>query len=158
MAHEMAHRLCIARDDETNFSAFLACAENESVEYQYSGYFMAYRFCIAALRSVDAGAAEKIAAGCSAELAADIEGYDRYFDENRDEQMTMLVTEVTDTYTEATADAEVRYSSVCDYLVNWHIDQYVEEEIVEEKFDPFDESQVDLSGLGNYKTQEEPAE
>ena len=63
-----------------------------------------------------------------------------------------------DTYTEATADAEVRYSSVCDYLVNWHIDQYVEEEIVEEKFDPFDESQVDLSGLGNYKTQEEPAE
>ena len=72
--------------------------------------------------------------------------------------MTMLVTEVTDTYEEATADAEVRYSSVCDYLVNWHIDQYVEEEIVEEKFDPFDESQVDLSGLGNYKTQEEPAE
>ena len=56
MAHEMAHRLCIARDDETNFSAFLACAENESVEYQYSGYFMAYRFCIAALQSVDAGA------------------------------------------------------------------------------------------------------
>ena len=158
MAHEMAHRLCIARDDETNFSAFLACAENESVEYQYSGYFMAYRFCIAALQSVDAGAAEKIASGCSAELAADIEGYDRYFDENRDEQMTMLVTEVTDTYEEATADAEVRYSSVCDYLVNWHIDQYVEEEIVEEKFDPFDESQVDLSGLGNYKTQEEPAE
>ena len=158
MAHEMAHRLCIARDDETNFSAFLACAENESVEYQYSGYFMAYRFCIAALQSVDAGAAEKIASGCSAELAADIEGYDRYFDENRDEQMTMLVTEVTDTYEEATADAEVRYSSACDYLVNWHIDQYVEEEIIEEKFDPFDESQVDLSGLGNYKTQEEPAE
>lgn len=158
MAHEMAHRLCIARDDETNFSAFLACAENESVEYQYSGYFMAYRFCIAALQSVDAGSAEKIASGCSAELAADIDGYDRYFDENRDEQMTMLVTEVTDTYEEATADAEVRYSSVCDYLVNWHIDQYVEEEIVEEKFDPFDESQVDLSGLGNYKTQEEPAE
>ena len=158
MAHEMAHRLCIAREDDADFSAFLACAENESVEYQYSGYFMAYRFCIAALQSVDAGAAEKIAAGCSAELAADIEGYDRYFDENRDEQMTMLVTEVTDTYEEATADAEVRYSSVCDYLVNWHIDQYVEEEIVEEKFDPFDESQVDLSGLGNYKTQEEPAE
>ena len=48
-------------------------------------------------------------------------------------------------------DAEVRYSSVCDYLVNWHIDQYVEEEIVEEKFDPFDESQVDLSGLVNAK-------
>ena len=110
---------------------------------------MAYRFCLTALESVDAAAAETVASGCSETLLADIEGYDRYFDENRDDQMTMLVEEVTDTYEEATTDEEVRYSSVCDYLVNWHIDQYVEEEIVEEKFDPFDESQVDLSGLVN---------
>ena len=154
MAHEMAHRLCIAREDDANFSAFLACAENDDVEYLYSGYFMAYRFCIAALESVDAAAAETVAAGCSETLQADLQGYDRYFDENRDEKMTMLVTEVTDTYEEATTDETVRYSSVCDYLVNWHIDQYVEEEIIEEKFDPFDESQVDLSGLVNNKTQE----
>lgn len=152
MAHEMAHRLCIARDEEANFSAFLACAENESVEYQYSGYFMAYRFCIAALESVDEAAAEAISEGCTEALLADIEGYDRYFDESRDDQMTMLVTTVTDTYAEATAESgEIRRSSVCDYLVNWHIDQYVEEEIVESKFDPFDETQVDLSGLVNYK-------
>ena len=154
MAHEMAHRLCIARDDDANFSAFLACAENDDVEYLYSGYFMAYRFCIAALESVDAAAAETVAAGCSEQLLADLEGSDRYFDENRDEQMTLLVAEVTDTYEEATTDETVRYSSVCDYLVNWHIDQYVEEEIVEEKFDPLDESQVDLSGLVNNRQQE----
>ena len=154
MAHEMAHRLCIAREDDANFSAFLACSENDDMEYLYSGYFMAYRFCIAALESVDAAAAETVAAGCSEKLLADLQGYDRYFDENRDEQMTMLVTEVTDTYEEATTDETVRYSSACDYLVNWHIDQYVEEEIVEEKFDPFDETQVDLSGLVNHKQQE----
>ena len=158
MAHEMAHRLCIARDDDANFSAFLACAENDDVEYLYSGYFMAYRFCVDALESVDADAAQTVAAGCSEQLLADLEGYDRYFDENRDEQMTLLVTEVTDTYEEATTDETVRYSSVCDYLVNWHIDQYVEEEIVEEKFDPFDETQVDLSGLVNYKAPAETEE
>ena len=62
--------------------------------------------------------------------------------------------EVTDTYEEATEANELRYGSVCDYLVNWHIDQYVVEEVVEEKFDPFDESQVDLSGLVNAKKQE----
>ena len=154
MAHEMAHWLCIAREDDANFSAFLACAENADTEYQYSGYFMAYRFCITALESVDAAAAETIAAGCSEALLADLEGYDRYFDENRDEQMTLLVEEVTDTYEEATEANELRYGSVCDYLVNWHIDQYVVEEVVEEKFDPFDESQVDLSGLVNAKKQE----
>ena len=158
MAHEMAHRLCVARDDEANFSAFLACSVSDSIEYQYSGYFMAYRFCISALESVDAAAAERIAGDCSQLLLDDLERYDRYFDENRDDQATRLVSTVTDTYAEATADEEVRYSSVCDYLVNWHIDQYVEEEEVEAKFDPFDETQVDLSGLVNAKPQEEPAE
>ena len=154
MAHEMAHRLCIAREDDANFSAFLACAENESIAYQYSGYFMAYRFCIEALSSVDLEAAEKLSAAVTGNLAADVDEYGKYFTENRDEQMTMLVSSVTDTYEEATADETVRYSSVCDYLVNWHIDQYVEETIVEQKFDPFDETQVDLNGLVNYKPQE----
>lgn len=151
MAHEMAHRLCIAREDDANFSAFLACAENESIAYQYSGYFMAYRFCIEALSSVDMEAAEELSAAVTGNLAADIDEYGKYFTENRDEKMTMLVSSVTDTYEEATADETVRYSSVCDYLVNWHIDQYVEETIVEQKFDPFDETQVDLGGLVNAK-------
>ena len=151
MAHEMAHRLCIAREDDANFSAFLACAENESIAYQYSGYFMAYRFCIEALSSVDMEAAEELSAAVTGNLAADIDEYGKYFTENRDEKMTMLVTSVTDTYEEATADETVRYSSVCDYLVNWHIDQYVEETVVEQKFNPFDETQVDLSGLVNAK-------
>ena len=151
MAHEMAHRLCIAREDDANFSAFLACAENESIAYQYSGYFMAYRFCIEALSSVDLEAAEELSAAVTGSLAADIDEYGKYFTENRDEKMTMLVTSVTDTYEEATTDETVRYSSVCDYLVNWHIDQYVEETVVEQKFDPFDETQVDLGGLVNAK-------
>ena len=161
MAHEMAHRLCIAREDDADFSAFLACTENENLEYQYSGYFMAFRICRAALLSVDEAAAAAIDEGVCAELQEDLDDLGSFFDENRDEDLTRLVTTVTDTYEEATASAEVRYSSTCDYLVNWHIDQYVEEEVVELKFDPFDESQVDLSGLVNNKApapQEEPAE
>ncbi len=155
MAHEMAHRLCIARNDEADFSAFLACADNDSLEYQYSGYMMAYRFCIVALESVDTSAAETVKSGASETLAADIEAYDRYFDENRDEQMTMLVTTVTDTYADAAGEGnEVRHSSVCDYLVNWHIDQYTDPEEVQTKFDPLDKTQVDLTGLVNHKGEE----
>ena len=151
MAHEMAHRLCIARDDDADFSAFLACSESESIEYQYSGYFMAYRICMAALQSVDEASAEAIDAEANESLKLDQKELGRFFDDNRNENLERLVDTVTDTYEEATADAEVRYSSVCDYLVNWHISQYVEEEVIEEKFDPFDESQVDLSGLVNAK-------
>ena len=154
MAKEMAHRLCIAREGEADFAAFLACAENENLEYQYSGYFVAFQICRAALFSVDQAAAEAIDEGICRELYQDLNELGDFFLQNRDEDLTNLVTTVTDTYEEATTDQEVRYSSACDYLVNWHIDQYVEEEIVEEKFDPFDETQVDLSGLGNYKSQE----
>ena len=151
MAHEMAHRLCIARDDDADFSAFLACSESDSLEYRYSGYFMAYRICMAALQSVDEASAEAIDAEASESLKLDQKELGRFFDDNRNEDLERLVDTVTDTYEEATADDEVRYSSVCDYLVNWHISQYVEEEVIEEKFDPFDESQVDLSGLVNAK-------
>ena len=151
MAHEMAHRLCIAREHDADFSALLACAENENLEYQYSGYFMAYRICMAALQSVDEAAAEAIDAEANEQLQHDLKELGRFFDDNRNEDLDRLVDTVTSTVEEATANEEVRYSSTCDYLVNWHIDQYVEEEVVEEKFDPFDETQVDLSGLVNAK-------
>lgn len=147
MAHEMAHRLCIAREGEADFSAFLACAENESIEYQYSGYFMAYRFCRDALYSVDEDAAAAIDSGVSAKLALDDSELGKFYSSNRDEELTRLVNTVTGTYADATAAEGVRYGSVCDYLVNWYIDQYVEEEEVEVKFDPLDETQVDLTGL-----------
>ena len=158
MAHEMAHRLCIAREDEADFSAFLACAENESIEYQYSGYFMAFRICRAALFSVDEEAVYAIDDGVCAELYQDLNELGNFFYQKRNESLTRLVTTVTDTYEEATADETVRHSSACDYLVNWHIDQYVEEDIIEQKFDPFDETQVDLSGLVNYKPRETEGE
>ena len=159
MAHEMAHRLCIAREDEADFAAFLACAENERIEYQYSGYFMAYKFCQAALYSVDNGAGDAISAGVEGStLYNDINELGNFFAVNRDEGMTRLVDSVTDSYNDATAVNEVVYGSVCDYLVNWYIDQYVVEEEVESKFDPFDETQVDLSGLINAKTGEDSGE
>ena len=49
--------------------------------------------------------------------------------------------------------------SVCDLLVSWYIQEVVIPSItvVEEKFDPLDESQVDLSGIVNAKVPEEEA-
>ena len=156
MAHEMAHRLCIAREDEADFAAFLACSENESVEYQYSAYFMAYRICRSALLSVDERAAEAIDEGVSSALYQDLNELGAFFASHRDEELTRLVDSVTETYAEATADQTVRHSTACDYLVNWHLDQYVEETVVDQKFDPLDKTQVDISGLVNGPPATEP--
>ena len=48
------------------------------------------------------------------------------------------------------------YGEVCDLLVNWHYQTVVLPGLtVEEKlFDPYDEKQVDLSGIVNAKEQE----
>ena len=153
MAKEMAHRLCIARDDDAEFAAFLGCAFNESLEYQYSAYFMAYRCCVNALDAVDPGAGEWLSSKAGENLRADLETYDTFFSDRRDETAARLGDTVSDAYlnaAEADGEAEgepVVYSTLCDYLVNWYISEYTEPEEVEQKFDPYDETQVDLSGI-----------
>ncbi len=152
MAAEMAHRLCIARDDDAEFAAFLGCSVNDSLEYQYSAYFMAYRCCLAALETVDAGAAEQIHSEASDPLKRDLETYDAFFSDRRDETAVRLNDTLSGTYSrvgEETGEPVVVYSSLCDYLVNWYISEYTEPEEEEIKFDPYDETQVDLSGIVN---------
>ncbi len=52
-AHEMAHRLCVPREDEANFTAFLACTRSGDNDLRYSGYLHAYIHLINSLYSVD---------------------------------------------------------------------------------------------------------
>ncbi len=52
MAHEAAHRLGIASEEEANFAAFLACAESDDIRFLYSGYYSAFTYCYSSLFSV----------------------------------------------------------------------------------------------------------
>lgn len=42
LSHEQAHQLGFAREDEANFISFLACINNSDIEFQYSGYMLAF--------------------------------------------------------------------------------------------------------------------
>ena len=152
ICHEMAHRLCVAQEDAANFAAYLACEASASREYQYSGYFMAFRYCYNALYGVDSAAALKILDGCADELSWDLNHYNHFFSSNRDDQATDLANTDNDTYLKANGDSDgiASYGAVCDYLVNWYIQESGVEEDIEQQFDPYDETQVDLTGLPNY--------
>jgi len=153
MCHEMAHRMCIAREDEANFAAFLACEAHEDLEFRYSAYFMAFRYCYNALAAVDSQAASVIRADCTKEMLHDMEGYSEFFRSNRNDTATRVADTVNDTYLKASGDEKgiASYGAVCDQLVNWYISRYATaEELGEVEFDPFDETQVDLSGIVNY--------
>jgi len=130
MCHEMSHRMCIAHDRDADFAAFLASTASDSPQFRYSGYVMAYRAC---LRELDATGAiadmNQIRAGEHDDLRRDMDAQDEYFDGDQE------------TAPEAT-----------NLMVLWYVETQVVQPTVEEedaRFDPTDESQVDLSGIVN---------
>ncbi len=159
MCHEMAHRMCIANERDANFAGFLACSANSGLEFQYSGYFMAYRYCYNALASVStpaaAAAAARVKDGVGELLQRDMNFYSHFFSSNRSDAATTLADTANDTYLKASGDRSgiASYGQVCDLLVNWHIQTVVLPSITVEDsyFDPYDEGMVDLSGNVNAK-------
>lgn len=161
ICHEMAHRMCIAPERDANFAAFLAASVNDSVEFQYSAYFMAFRYCYNVLATANsteaAAAAGRVSSGISDQMRRDIQDYDSFFSSKKDDTATRVADTVNDTYLKASGDSAgiQSYGQVCDLLVNWHIDQVVLPELTVnvEPFDPYDESKVDLTGIVNARTQ-----
>jgi hypothetical protein len=157
--------MCIASERDANFAAFLACQANESVEFQYSAYFMAYRYCYNALAKDSSqeasAAAARVSSGVNDNLYQDMVNYTQFYSGNQNATAASAAATANDTYLKASGETEgiKSYGQVCDLLVSWHIQEVVLPSItVEEKpFDPFDESQVDLTGIVNAKT-EEPTE
>jgi predicted HAD superfamily Cof-like phosphohydrolase len=139
---------------------------NDSIEYRYSGYFMAYRYCYNALASAGtneaAAAAARVASGENEKLKADMAAYSQFFAENRDDTATAVANAANDTYLKTSGEESgiASYGEVADLLYSWYYQQVVLPNItvVEDPFDPFDETQVDLSGIVNAKPRaEEPA-
>ena len=149
MCHEMAHRMCIATEDDANFAAFLACLANEDPQFQYSAYFMAFRYCYNAL--VSAGTAETAAAAARINLEIneylryDLNQYNKFFSKHRDDTLTDIADAVNDTYIKVSGDENgtTSYAQVSVYLVNWYLEEQVfpfEEE--DSGFDPTDKDYV----------------
>ena len=159
MCHEMAHRMCIASERDANFAAFLAARFNEDVSFQYSAYFMAYRYCYSALASVNsqsaAAAAARVQAGVSETLQRDLTAYNSFFRSRRSAAATKVADTANDAYLKASGESAgvASYGQVCDLLVAWHIQEVVIPSLAVEQshFDPYDESQVDLTGIVNAK-------
>lgn len=142
MCHEMSHRMCIAQEQDANFAAFLACDANSSVEFRYSGYFMAYCYCFNALAQIDAGAAARVRNEADALLLQDIARYDRFFDDNRDESAAKTADKLNDAYIKASGNERGvdSYGDVVQLLVSWHIQEVVlpqQYENEKNRFDPY---------------------
>ncbi len=159
MCHEMAHRMCIAPERDANFAAFLAASHNSDIQFQYSAYFMAYRYCISALSTVSSQAAvdarSRVEAGVSDYLKFDMAQYDAFYRTRKSETATKAGDAVNNAYLKTSGDSSglASYGEVCDLLVSWHVQEILLPSLAEEEnpFNPLDKTQVDLSGIVNAK-------
>ncbi len=53
VCHEMAHQIGYASESECNFIGFLACIKNDDLQFQYSAYANALRYCMANIQMKD---------------------------------------------------------------------------------------------------------
>lgn len=128
MCREMARRMSIIIPRDASFAAIMASNANESLQFQYSGALMSYRYCIMALADLDsvtgAGTAKQVRSGENADVIHDLNVVSGFLGSNPGE------------------DADT-----CDLLTSWHIQEIVLPGLLEEEevFDPMDKTQVDLS-------------
>ena len=154
MCHELAHRVSIATERDANFAAFLGGSYHPDVQFRYSAYFMAYRYCYNSLVRVGAkSAASRVSAGACKELQRDMNAYDDFFSANQDQTATKIANTANDKMLKSIGDESgiSSYGEVTDLLVSWHIQEVVipSQQQEEQKFNPYDPSQVDLTGLVN---------
>lgn len=121
MCREMARRMCITQEADTNLAAFLTCQANADPVFQYCAYLTAYRYCYSALisdgTSTAKSAAQKLQAGLHPMAQQELAGIE-----------------------------EVSCPETCTLLVSWYIQEiYLPEHQDEvEKFNPLDPDQVEL--------------
>ena len=119
--HELAHVRGFMQEEEANFIAFLACIRSEKVEFQYSGYLLAWIHVRNALRRVDSDAAtelhELLYEGVSKDLQAN-----RTFWAQFEGPVSDLQTRVNDAYLRANAQPEgVRsYGMMVDLVIAYY--------------------------------------
>lgn len=155
MCREMARRMSIAAEDDANFAAILACIANEDVHFQYSGYFMAYRYCIEALAAsgTDAGAAAaaRVKTEVNTLLYFDLRIYDKYFGGQLQEDGVDFIDAMNNKVS-VNSYHDGRYSDGQEgaLLTNWYIQEFVLPNLDQDDvtgFDPMDENQVDISDI-----------
>ena len=122
IAHELAHLRGVAREDEANFCAYLACMENPRNDFRYSGAFAAYIYCNNALAKVDRSAAasiwQNVADGVRADAQAANEHYAQYEGKVQD-----AAQKVNDAYLKAFSEESgvQSYGEVADLLIAWYL-------------------------------------
>lgn len=79
IAHELAHLRGVAREDEANFCAVVACMESGDADYAYSGALLAYIYLGNALHGADYDAWYEVYSSLNESVRADLNANNAYW-------------------------------------------------------------------------------
>lgn len=97
-AHETAHFLGYAREEDASFIAFLVCSEASSPAVSYSGYMHALVNCGNALSKADPELYRELWSTYSSGMAADLDDYSKHYNKYADTETFKTSNDLNDSY------------------------------------------------------------
>ena len=124
ICHEKAHQRGIAREDEANFAAFLACIHHPDYIFQYSGYYLALIYSMNALYSNNEETWEEVYYLLDEGYLRD-RRYESEFWKQFEGHIDNISTSINDAFIKANnqPDGVYSYGRVVDLLLAWYRDK-----------------------------------
>ena len=97
-AHELAHQRGIAREDEANFFAFLACLNSGDIYLEYCAYINVFEYVAGALRKADPQAYEEIVTYLSSSAKGEMLAYAEYYKKYQKSFVGKLSSSINNAY------------------------------------------------------------
>lgn len=121
VCHELSHTIGYAREDEASFLSFLACINNPSADYRYSGYLNAFLECAAVLQNYDNGMWEEAWSHVSESVRADVAQNTKYW-KKFEGKVQAVSSAVNDTYLKVNNQSQgvLSYGKVTDLIVGFY--------------------------------------
>lgn len=124
-AHEMAHQRGIARENEANFIAYLACITSSDLYIRYAGYMNMYDYLASPLYKASPALYSKSVRNLCDGARYDAKCYSDFFDKYRDNVAANVSNTVNDTYLKAQGtEGSVSYGMVVDLAVAYHKSEF----------------------------------
>lgn len=125
ICHELSHIRGFNNEYEANYISFLACINSKSYEYQYSGYLMAYSYCMNDLYMIDEDAFNTINSDLSENVKAELRNDSLYWNKYRG-GISNLYNKVYDVLLKAGGqEAGIRsYNKVVELLISGYEVQF----------------------------------
>lgn len=123
-AHETAHQYAIAREDEANFVAYLACIHSDDPALKYSGIMLALISCGNKLYEADADKYTLLYSSYSEAIKRDLSDHNDYWN-SFEGPVEETMTEVNDNYLKHNQQPEgvKSYGAMVDLLLAYYFDQ-----------------------------------